>query len=170
MRRHTCSLVTRRSTRARQAQAASGAHAGQSAPKTPSNLVLTGACQIGHGVGGFTTNFIHSKTPSKRATRLATGPRSAWTARWQVGREHCLSRNATKRHDLTIFASHFRDRVHLQKKLPIGARLISTRRRPPRTFYHISARGPEIKNLDRGCRPAIRRSARWRAEEGGGSH
>ena len=24
-------------------------------------LVLTGACQFGHGVGGFTTNFIHSK-------------------------------------------------------------------------------------------------------------
>ena len=23
-------------------------------------LVLTGACQFGHGVGGFTTNFIHS--------------------------------------------------------------------------------------------------------------
>ena len=72
MRRHTCSPVTRRSTRARQAQAAPGAHAGQSAPKIP----------------------------SKRATRLATGPRSAWTARWQVGREHCLSRNVIKRHDL----------------------------------------------------------------------
>ena len=24
------------------------------------SLVLTGACQLGHGVGGFTTNFIHS--------------------------------------------------------------------------------------------------------------
>jgi len=23
-------------------------------------LVLTGACQFGHGLGGFTTNFIHS--------------------------------------------------------------------------------------------------------------
>ena len=23
-------------------------------------LVLTGACQFGHGVGGFTTSFIHS--------------------------------------------------------------------------------------------------------------
>ena len=26
-------------------------------------LVLTGACQFGHGVGGFTTNFIHSQRP-----------------------------------------------------------------------------------------------------------
>ena len=25
-------------------------------------LVLTGACQFGHGVGGFTTNFIHSRS------------------------------------------------------------------------------------------------------------
>ena len=53
VRRHTCSPVTRRPSRARQAQAAPGAHAGQSAPKTP----------------------------AKRATRLATGPRSAWAAR-----------------------------------------------------------------------------------------
>ena len=34
-------------------------------------LVLTGACQFGHGVGGFATNFIHlyeytSHTPSTR--------------------------------------------------------------------------------------------------------
>ena len=29
-------------------------------------LVLTGACQFGHGVGGFTTNFIHSRAPGKR--------------------------------------------------------------------------------------------------------
>ena len=35
VRRHTCSLVTRRSTRATQARAAPGAHAGQPAPKTP---------------------------------------------------------------------------------------------------------------------------------------
>ena len=26
-------------------------------------LVLTGACQFGHGVGGFTTNSIHSDVP-----------------------------------------------------------------------------------------------------------
>ena len=57
----------------------------------------------------------HQSEP--RDSQLATGPRSAWAARWQVGREqHCLSRNATKRHDLAIFASHFRDRVHLFKK------------------------------------------------------
>ena len=78
-------------------------------------------------------------------------PRCAWAARWQVGREQCFSRNATKRHDLTIFASHFRDRLDLLKKVPLGVRLKSTRQRRPRIFYHTSARGPEIKNLDRGC-------------------
>ena len=30
-------------------------------------LVLTGACQFGHGVGGFTTNFIHSSSHSGEA-------------------------------------------------------------------------------------------------------
>ena len=29
-------------------------------------LVLTGACQSGHGVGGFTTNFIHSKFETRK--------------------------------------------------------------------------------------------------------
>ena len=43
-------------------------------------LVLTGACQFGHGVGGFTTNFIHSpplvrsRTPST-VRPLARDPR-----------------------------------------------------------------------------------------------
>ena len=36
VRRHTCSLVTRRSTRARQVRAVPGAHVGQPAPKAPS--------------------------------------------------------------------------------------------------------------------------------------
>ena len=63
-----------------------------------------------------------------------------------------MSRNGTKRHDLTIFASHFRDRVHLTK-VPLGVRLISTRRRPPRVFYHTSANVPEEKFLVRGCPP-----------------
>jgi hypothetical protein len=27
-------------------------------------LVLTGACQFGHGVGGFATNFIHLRLAS----------------------------------------------------------------------------------------------------------
>ena len=30
-------------------------------------LVLTGACQFGHGVGGFTTNFIHSSLEGGRS-------------------------------------------------------------------------------------------------------
>jgi len=29
-------------------------------------LVLTGACQFGHGLGGFATNFIHSKSGQTR--------------------------------------------------------------------------------------------------------
>ena len=128
VRRHTCSLVTRRMTRATQAQAGPGAHIGRPA------------------------QTLHQK----RAIRPATRPARFWEARWQVGREqHCLSRNATKRHDLTIFASHFRGRVGLKKKVPLGVRLKSTRRRRPRFFCHTSSRGPEIKILDRGCAMVI---------------
>ena len=32
-------------------------------------LVLTGACQFGHGVGGFTTNSIHSLGMQLKSTR-----------------------------------------------------------------------------------------------------
>ena len=49
-------------------------------PGFPGAGVLTGACQFGHGVGGFTTNFIHSarmehyfsvvKRPKKRRWSL----------------------------------------------------------------------------------------------------
>ena len=55
----------------------------------------------------------------------------------------------TKRHKtprFDNFASHFRDRVHLLKKVPLGVRLISTRRRPPRFF--LSHKCP--------CRPRAR--------------
>ena len=107
VRRHTCSPVTRRSTRARQAQAAPGAHAGQSAPKTP----------------------------SKRTTGLATGPRSVWAARRQVGREHCL---------VVV--------VVLHNKNP-----------PTPCLWQAPASTQKTK---RKTRPAIRRSARWRAKEG----
>ena len=86
VRRHTCSLVTtRRSTQATQARAGPGAHVGRPA------------------------QTLHQK----RAMRPATRPKSAWATRWQVGRKHCLSRHVSKRHDVTIFASHFRDRVGL---------------------------------------------------------
>ena len=74
VRRHTCSLVTGRSTRATQARAGPGAHVGRPA------------------------QTLHQK----RAMRPATRPKSAWAARWQVGLEHWLSRNATERHDSTI--------------------------------------------------------------------
>ena len=70
-----------------------------------------------------------------------------------AGRSRALfaSRNVIKRHDLAFFASHLRDRVHLKKKVPLGVRLISTRRSEPRVFVKTKFRGPEIKNLDRGC-------------------
>ena len=99
---------------------------------------------------------VSPKYSIKASHETRNRPWSAWAARWQVGREHCLTRNVIKRHDLTVFASHFRDRVHLPKKVPLGVRLISTRRRPPRVFYHTSARGPEIKSRDRGCSGARR--------------
>ena len=73
VRRHTCSPVTRRSTRATQAQAASEAHVGQPA------------------------RTLHQK----RAMRPATSPRSAWATRWQVDRSvastvcHGPSQNVT---------------------------------------------------------------------------
>ena len=38
-----------------------------------------------------------------------------------------------------------------KKKVPLGVRLISTRRSEPRGFFKTKFRGPEIKNLDRGC-------------------
>ena len=37
-------------------------------------LVLTGACQFGHGVGGFTSNFIHSVGGPSAGSR-ETAPR-----------------------------------------------------------------------------------------------
>ena len=37
------------------------------------------------------------------------------------------------------------------KKMPLGVRLKSTRRSEPRGFFKTKFRGPEIKNLDRGC-------------------
>ena len=58
--------------------------------------------------------------------------------------------NRHKTSDLTIFASHFRDRVHLKKKVSLGVRLISTRRRVPRFFCHTSAHVPEGKFLVQG--------------------
>ena len=36
-------------------------------------LVLTGACQFDHGVGGFTTNFIHSCAGQTLCARWAVG-------------------------------------------------------------------------------------------------
>ena len=79
---------------------------------------------------------------------------NAWTTMagpGQVGREHCFRHETPQNVTMWPFASHFRDRVHLKKKVPLGVRLISTRRRRPRVFCKTNSRGPEINSLDRGC-------------------
>ena len=74
----------------------------------------------------------------------------------------CLSRNATKRHDSPIFASHFRDRVDLNKKVPLlGVRLKSTRRSHTKRFCNTSFCAQKAQNLDAGCPPTIRLAALW---------
>ena len=48
----------------------------------PGALVLTGACQFGHGLGGFAINFIHSGFDGKPAARThGTSKRRARTQR-----------------------------------------------------------------------------------------
>ena len=42
-------------------------------------LVLTGACQFGHGLGGFTTNFIHSALTENIFSGKPTGRSSERT-------------------------------------------------------------------------------------------
>ena len=42
-----------------------------------------------------------------------------------------------------------------RKKVPLGIRLKSTRRRRTRLFYQTSARGPEAKFLVRGCQNPV---------------
>ena len=58
---------------------------------------------------------VSPKDSIKASHETRNRPEECLAARWQVGREHCLSRNATKRHDLAIFASHFRGRVYILK-------------------------------------------------------
>ena len=60
VRRHTCSPVTRRSTRATQARAAPGAHVGQPAPKTPSSNQRELA--LGTDAGCLVLSWNHSKS------------------------------------------------------------------------------------------------------------
>ena len=66
-------------------------------------LVLTGACQFGHGVGGFTTDFIHSSTalflmlkpvvasPGCAGILAAKAPLGIWAGSWW---EHRSGRGA----------------------------------------------------------------------------
>ena len=61
-------------------------------------LVLTGACQFGHGVGGFTTNFIHSLWADLRRGALWRAT-AAGTEKKARGRRACPrpgARGATK--------------------------------------------------------------------------
>ena len=44
-------------------------------------LVLTGACRFGHGVGGFTTTFIHSGLSTPRPAGARPGTRTSGGAR-----------------------------------------------------------------------------------------
>ena len=44
-------------------------------------LVLTGACQFGHGVGGFATNFIHSAA-------IFSPEQRSWSARRRARHTH----------------------------------------------------------------------------------
>ena len=53
---------------------------------------------------------VSPKDSIKASHETRNRPEECLAARWQVGREHCLSRNATKRHDLAILAFRFRDR------------------------------------------------------------
>ena len=76
-------------------------------------------------------------------------------------------RIVTIRHGLKVFVlilpcfGHFGEPFPSQdgppeKKVPLGARLKSTRQSHSRSFPHTTARVPELKNLRRGCIVAIR--------------
>ena len=47
---------------------------------------------------------VSPKDSIKASHETRNRPEECLAARWQVGREQCLSRNVTKRHDLTIKA------------------------------------------------------------------
>ena len=114
VRRQTCYPVTRRSTRATKARTASArVGVGQPAPKAPSEASYE----------------ARNKPEECLSSTMAGRPRAL------------LSRNAKKRHNLAIFASHFRGRVDLLKKVPLlGIRLKPTRRSHAKGFSHTSLR------------------------------
>ena len=100
---------------------------------------------------------IAARTPSSfraLATRLATGPRSAWKT--MAGRSRALfaSRNGTKRHDLAIFASHFRGRMHLKKKCHLESGLYQRDEDPHEfstTQAPMSPRGKSLSGVSFNC-------------------
>ena len=74
----------------------------------------------------------------KRATRPATSPRSAWNTIAGGSRTIVPKRHNTSRFD------HFRDRVDLKSKVPLGVRLKSTRRRHPRVTSFFVTQIPVV--------------------------
>ena len=79
----------------------------------------------------------------------------------QVDREHCLSRNVTKRHDPFIFASHFRDRVDLYKKYHSESGLNQRDEGAYDFFGKKNARGPKVKTSTGGVRAWIPAFVLW---------
>ena len=124
----------RMSTRAAKAPAALGAHVGQPAPTAPSE-----------------------------ASYEARNESEECMSNTMVGRSReVIITKRHKRHDSPIFASHFRDRVDLNKKVPLlGVRLKSTRRSHTKRFCNTSFCAQKAQNLDAGCPPTIRLAALW---------
>ena len=126
VRRHTCSPVTRRSTRARQAQAAPRAHAG-CRPVSPK-----GAIKASHETRSRPEECLGS-TMAGRLRELF------------VTKHH-------KRHDLTFFSGHFRGRVHLKVKSATWSPAYINETKTPTIFVTQVAMSPREKFLVRGCR------------------
>ena len=96
-------------------------------------LVLTGACQFGHGVGGFTTNFIHSapkRTHDRRragaghfACAISSEPCSstrrtkAWVAGLGLFLNYADTRRATAPVEERFFRNNFSPWYNLCRKL-----------------------------------------------------
>ena len=102
-------------------------------------LVLTGACQFGHGVGGFTTNFIHSEMTRNSQSWLLLVP------------ERRGQRQETQRYAKPRRKGSLREWRSLRFDM---TRWVSLR--PP--LYRVFGRAPVV-----GAQRATRRARRRRA-------
>ena len=102
-------------------------------------LVLTGACQFGHGVGGFTTNFFHSYISCSREKS------------YYETTVACPG----------LLASHFRARMDLPKKtkshLESG---LNQRDRATGGFVEFTPTGSQAKKSTSGALHSTKRSSR----------